>query len=163
MIEMSKAEAHVALQSDDTFQQGVKDCLPTVFGYLSIGIAAGVIAKTAGFSIIEIAFMSTLIYAGSAQFILAGMYAAGAPASAIILLYFVNLRHLLMSAALAPYFTKLPLLKMSLSVLKLQMKRSALQCSMQRKRIFRRKMDDWAKCNGLFKLDSCYYHWRVIW
>ena len=84
---MSKAEAHVALQSDDTFQQGVKDCLPTVFGYLSIGIAAGVIAK-AGFSIIEIAFMSTLIYAGSAQFILAGMYAAGAPASAIILLYF---------------------------------------------------------------------------
>ncbi|MGQ0418165.1 branched-chain amino acid ABC transporter permease, partial [Bacillus sp. HC-TM] len=51
---MSKAQAHVALQSDDTFQQGVKDCLPTVFGYLSIGIAAGVIAKTAGFSIIEI-------------------------------------------------------------------------------------------------------------
>ena len=45
MIEMSKAQAHVALQSDDTFQQGVKDCLPTVFGYLSIGIAAGVIAK----------------------------------------------------------------------------------------------------------------------
>ena len=42
---MSKAQAHVALQSDDTFQQGVKDCLPTVFGYLSIGIAAGVIAK----------------------------------------------------------------------------------------------------------------------
>ena len=52
--------------------------------------------------------MSTLIYAGSAQFILAGMY-AGAPASAIILLYFVNLRHLLMS--LAPYFMKLPLFK----------------------------------------------------
>ncbi|MBG0968535.1 AzlC family ABC transporter permease [Bacillus sp. SRB3LM] len=100
---MSKAQAHVALQSDDTFQQGVKDCLPTVFGYLSIGIAAGVIAKTAGFSIIEIAFMSTLIYAGSAQFILAGMYAAGAPASAIIFtVFFVNLRHLLMSAALAP-------------------------------------------------------------
>ena len=62
------------MQSDDTFQQGVKDCLPTVFGYLSISIATGVIAKTAGFSIIEIAFMSTLIYAGSAQFILAGMY-----------------------------------------------------------------------------------------
>lgn len=109
---MSKAEAHVALQSDDTFQQGVKDCLPTVFGYLSIGIAAGVIAKTAGFSIIEIAFMSTLIYAGSAQFILAGMYAAGAPASAIIFtVFFVNLRHLLMSAALTPYFTKIPLFK----------------------------------------------------
>ncbi|PEO68502.1 branched-chain amino acid ABC transporter permease [Bacillus toyonensis] len=109
---MNKAQAHMTLQSDDSFQQGVKDCLPTVFGYLSIGIAAGVIAKTAGFSVIEIAFMSTLIYAGSAQFILAGMYAAGAPASAIIFtVFFVNLRHLLMSAALAPYFTKIPLFK----------------------------------------------------
>uniref|UniRef100_UPI0015C518EB AzlC family ABC transporter permease n=1 Tax=Bacillus sp. S1-R5C1-FB TaxID=1973491 RepID=UPI0015C518EB len=108
---MSKAEAHVALQSNDTFQQGVQDCLPTVFGYLSIGIAAGVIAKTAGFSIIAIAFMSTLIYAGSAQCILAGMYAAGAPASAIIfIVLFVNLRHLLMSSALSVYFTNLPLL-----------------------------------------------------
>ncbi|WP_129111091.1 AzlC family ABC transporter permease [Bacillus toyonensis] len=109
---VNKAQAHMTLQSDDSFQQGVKDCLPTVFGYLSIGIAAGVIAKTAGFSIIEIAFMSTLMYAGSAQFILAGMYAAGAPASAIIFtVFFVNLRHLLMSAALAPYFTKIPLFK----------------------------------------------------
>lgn len=33
--------------------------------------------------------MSTLIYAGSAQFILAGMYAAGAPASAIIFTVFL--------------------------------------------------------------------------
>lgn len=109
---MNKAQAHMTLQSDGTFQQGVKDCLPTVFGYLSIGIAAGVIAKTAGFSIIEIAFMSTLIYAGSAQFILAGMYAAGAPASAIIFtVFFVNLRHLLMSAALAPTSRKFLYLK----------------------------------------------------
>ncbi|MFJ8526961.1 AzlC family ABC transporter permease [Bacillus sp. NPDC094106] len=109
---MSRAEVQVTLHSDETFRQGMKDCLPTVLGYLSIGIAAGVIAKTAGFSIVEIAFMSTLIYAGSAQFILAGMYAAGAPASAIIFtVFFVNLRHLLMSAALAPYFIKVPFLK----------------------------------------------------
>lgn len=109
---MSRAEVQMTLHSDETFRQGMKDCLSTVLGYLSIGIAAGVIAKTAGFSIVEIAFMSTLIYAGSAQFILAGMYAAGAPASAIIFtVFFVNLRHLLMSAALAPYFMKVPFLK----------------------------------------------------
>ncbi|MDH2880805.1 AzlC family ABC transporter permease [Bacillus cytotoxicus] len=109
---MSRAKVQFAMQDDETFRQGVKDCLPTVLGYLSIGIAAGVIAKTAGFSIIEIAFMSTLIYAGSAQFILAGMYAAGASASAIIFtVFFVNLRHLLMSAALAPYFLQVPFLR----------------------------------------------------
>lgn len=39
------AEAYVGIQQEDSFLQGVKDCLPTVFGYLSIGFAAGVIEK----------------------------------------------------------------------------------------------------------------------
>ena len=109
---MTRVGLQMQVQGNETFEQGVKDCLPTVLGYLSIGIAAGVIEKTAGFSLVEIALMSTLIYAGSAQFILAGMFAAGAPATAIIFtVFFVNLRHLLMSAALAPYLKKLPLWK----------------------------------------------------
>ncbi|AIK38878.1 branched-chain amino acid ABC transporter permease [Bacillus pseudomycoides] len=109
---MARAEVQMTMHGNETFQQGVKDCLPTVLGYLSIGIAAGVIEKTAGFSLTEIALMSTLIYAGSSQFILAGMFAAGAPTSAIIFtVFFVNLRHLLMSAALAPYLMKVPFLK----------------------------------------------------
>jgi 4-azaleucine resistance transporter AzlC len=91
------------------FGQGVKDCLPTVLGYLSIGFAAGVIEKTAGLSIAEIALVSLLLYAGSAQFILAGMLITNSSISAIIFtIFFVNLRHLLMSAALAPYFRHLP-------------------------------------------------------
>ncbi|MCP3772346.1 AzlC family ABC transporter permease [Paenibacillus sp. MZ04-78.2] len=95
--------------NEESFLQGVKDCLPTVLGYLSIGFAAGVVEKTAGVSLAEIALMSLLLYAGSAQFIAAGMLAAGSPATAIIFtVFFVNLRHLLMSAALAPYFRHLP-------------------------------------------------------
>lgn len=94
------------------FFQGVKDCLPTVFGYLSIGFAAGVVERTAGFSLLEIALLSLLLYAGSAQFITAGMMMAGMPASAIIAtVFFVNLRHLLMGAALAPLFRHLPVWK----------------------------------------------------
>ncbi|MDM5187951.1 AzlC family ABC transporter permease [Bacillus sp. DX4.1] len=109
---MARAEVQMPMHGDETFRQGVKDCLPTVLGYLSIGIAAGVIEKTAGFSLAEITLMSILIYAGSSQFILAGMFAAGAPASAIIFtVFFVNLRHLLMSAALAPYLKKVPFMK----------------------------------------------------
>ncbi|GIP32824.1 branched-chain amino acid ABC transporter permease [Paenibacillus sp. J2TS4] len=92
--------------------QGVKDCLPTVMGYLSIGFAAGVLEKTAGLSLAEIALMSLLLYAGSAQFIAAGMLALSSPATAIIFtVFFVNLRHLLMSAAVAPYFRHLPVWK----------------------------------------------------
>ncbi|MCI1695405.1 AzlC family ABC transporter permease [Aneurinibacillus aneurinilyticus] len=103
------AEAYVGIQQEDSFLQGVKDCLPTVFGYLSIGFAAGVIERTAGLSIMEIVLMSLFLYAGSAQFIAAGMLVAGAPISAIILtIFFANLRYLLLSAALAPYFRHLP-------------------------------------------------------
>lgn len=92
----------------DTFRQGVKDCVPTLLGYLSIGFAAGVIERTAGLSIAEIALISLILYAGSAQFIAAGMMAASSSITTIIItIFFVNLRHLLLSAALAPYFRHL--------------------------------------------------------
>ncbi|UHA75913.1 AzlC family ABC transporter permease [Paenibacillus sp. 481] len=95
--------------------QGVKDCLPTVLGYLSIGFAAGVLERAAGLTIMEILLMSLFVYAGSAQFITAGMVLAGAPVTAIIFTIFLaNLRHLLMSAALAPYFRHLPIWKNTL-------------------------------------------------
>jgi 4-azaleucine resistance transporter AzlC len=75
---------------------------------LSIGLAAGVVEKTAGLSVAEIALMSICLYAGSAQFIAAGMMAANGSASAIIItIFFVNLRHILLSAALSPYFRHL--------------------------------------------------------
>lgn len=88
-----------------SFRQGVVDCIPTLLGYLSIGFAAGVIEATAGMSLLEIALLSTFLYAGSAQFITAGMVMSGAPiASIIVTVFFVNLRHLLLSAAIAPNF-----------------------------------------------------------
>ena len=97
---------------NDTFFQGVKDCIPTLFGYISIGFAFGVVGIASGLHIIEIFLLSVLVYAGSAQFIFCSLYVAGAPATAVILTVFiVNLRHLLMSFSLAPYFTKESLLK----------------------------------------------------
>lgn len=90
-----------------TFNEGVKACVPTILGYAGIGIAAGVVGKSVGLSILEIALMSILVYAGSAQFIICGMIAIQAPISAIILTTFlVNLRHFLMSMSVATYFKK---------------------------------------------------------
>lgn len=89
------------------FLEGVKACLPTLFGYFSIGFAAGIVEKTAGLSLLEIALLCLLLYAGSAQFILAGMVQTAFSAVAVaVTIFFVNLRHLLFSAALAPYFRK---------------------------------------------------------
>ncbi len=50
----------------ETFLQGVKDCVPTLLGYWSIGFAAGVVERTAGLSLAEIALLCLLLYAGSA-------------------------------------------------------------------------------------------------
>ncbi len=78
--------------------------LPVVLGYLPIGFAYGILAQKAGLSTFNTLAMSVLVYAGSAQLIAVGLFAGGAsPFSIILTTFVVNLRHLLMSAALSPY------------------------------------------------------------
>lgn len=106
---MAVGEGVRVVEESDSFLQGVKDCMPTVFGYLSIGFAAGVIERTAGMSMLEIILISLFLYAGSAQFIAASMLVAGASMPAILFaIFFVNLRYLLLSASIAPYFKSFP-------------------------------------------------------
>lgn len=106
--EILNLKTNTYAKNEESFWKGVKDCVPTLLGYLSIGVAAGVVEKTAGLSIAEIALLSILVYAGSAQFIAAGMIVMSNPVSAIVFtIFFVNLRHFLMSAALSPYFRHL--------------------------------------------------------
>jgi len=101
------------------FIQGVKDCIPTIFGYLSIGFACGILSKSCGLTFAEAIGMSIFIYAGSAQFIASSMILSNASIASIILtIFFVNFRHLFMSASLAPYFKKNSLLEnLSIGVL----------------------------------------------
>ncbi|HAU33006.1 MAG TPA: branched-chain amino acid ABC transporter permease, partial [Lysinibacillus sp.] len=97
---------------NDSFIQGVKDCVPTLLGYISIGLAFGVVGSASGLSVLEIALLTILIYAGSAQFIFCALLLTSSPASAIIVTIFVvNLRHLLMSLTLAPHFTHYSMLR----------------------------------------------------
>jgi 4-azaleucine resistance transporter AzlC len=95
----------VAQPYPSTFAHGMRAAGPVVLGYLPIGFAFGVLARTAGLTVAEIGLMSLLVYAGSAQFIGTGMIGAAVAAPAIISTTFlVNLRHLLMSTALVPSF-----------------------------------------------------------
>lgn len=96
---------------NQSFYQGVRACIPTVLGYLGIGIAAGVVEKGVGMTLLQIALVSIIVYAGSAQFIICGLIAIQAPPSTIIATVFlVNLRHFLMSMSVAPYFRDYSLL-----------------------------------------------------
>ncbi len=75
---------------------------PICLGYFPIGLALGVLAQQAGIPAWAVAMMSIMVFAGSAQFICVAMIAAGASVFSIILTTFiVNLRHALMSSALA--------------------------------------------------------------
>ena len=97
------------------FTSGARAGLPVVLGYLSIGFAAGVVQRASGLSVAEVVLMSLVLYAGSAQFVAASMIAAARPPVAVIVtVLFVNLRHLLLSAALAPFFARVPAWKNAL-------------------------------------------------
>ena len=81
--------------------------MPVVLGYIPVGFAFGVLAVQAGMNPLTVALMSYFVYAGSAQLIAADMLAHGAGTASIVFTTFiVNLRHLLMSAALAPYLNR---------------------------------------------------------
>ncbi len=86
------------------WKSGVSQAVPIVLGYVPIGLAFGVLAQKASISTLNALLMSLLVYAGSAQLIAVGLFASGVPPFSIILTTFVvNLRHLLMSAAVAPF------------------------------------------------------------
>jgi 4-azaleucine resistance transporter AzlC len=98
----------------------MRAALPVVLGYLGIGLAAGVVERAAGLSYAEVLLISTVLYAGSAQFVVTSMLSLASPASAIVLtVFFLNLRHLLLSAALAPKLRAAPAWKNALLGLQL--------------------------------------------
>ena len=87
--------------------RGVSRALPITLGYVPIGFAYGVLAQKAGLSAFNTMAMSIFVYAGSSQLIAVGLFAAGAaPLSIILTTFIVNLRHMLMASALAPYLNR---------------------------------------------------------
>lgn len=86
--------------------QGAEAAWPICVGYFPVGLALGVLADQAGIPFWAVGLMSVLVFAGSAQFIAVAMLAAGASSLSIILMTLVvNLRHVLMSSALAVFLS----------------------------------------------------------
>lgn len=93
--------------SKNDFIEGTKASIPICLGYIPLGIACGILSQKAGLSPFQIGLFSLFVYAGSGQFITASLLIAGASISTIIFTTFIlNLRHMLLSSTLSPYFTK---------------------------------------------------------
>lgn len=100
------------MDSSLSFKSGLRDVLPTVFGYIGVGLAMGIVANTSHLSVLAVLLMSLIVYAGSAQFIIISMLLAGSPVSAIVLSTFlINSRMILMSMTVARYFKRDSLLQ----------------------------------------------------
>ncbi|MBZ0298965.1 MAG: AzlC family ABC transporter permease [Anaerolineae bacterium] len=90
------------------FLIGMKDTFPLILGAIPFGIIFGALAINAGLSPAATMGMSLFVFAGSAQFIGAGLVGQGASLGVIVLTTFVvNLRHVLYSASLGPYMKRL--------------------------------------------------------
>ena len=78
-----------------TFRVALTATLPVMAGYLVLGMAFGLLMTDKGFAAGWAVLMSVFVYAGSMQFVGAGLLAGGASlASAALMTLLVNARHL---------------------------------------------------------------------
>jgi branched chain amino acid efflux pump len=79
---------------------------------LGFGFVYGLAAREAGFSPIEAIAMSLIVFGGASQFAAVGYVASGLAWPAIVILTgLLNARHLLYSAALAPWLRDVPFVR----------------------------------------------------
>lgn len=88
---------------------GARRAIPLALSTLAVGLVFGVAARRTGLNLAESLLMSGLVSAGTAQFVALGLWAAPLPIFPLIVTTFViNLRHVLMGAALRPWLRALP-------------------------------------------------------
>jgi len=75
-----------------------------------VGVPFGIVARQSGLDPLQVSGTSVLIFAGAAQFAAVDLIAKGAGAPLVVLtVLLINLRHLLMAAALRPLLGRRPL------------------------------------------------------
>lgn len=87
----------------DDARRGLSDIWPAMLAAVPIGLLFGALAAGKGLSPLETMLMSTLVFAGGAQFAAIELWATPAPVGALVFsTLLINARHVLMSASLVP-------------------------------------------------------------
>src|ERR1700741_2769398 len=98
-------------------RQLIRDGLGIIVSAAGFGFVYGLAARDAGFSPVEVLAMSTFVFGGASQFAAVGYVAGGLAWPGIILLTaLLNARHLLYSAALAPWLRDRPFAERAVAV-----------------------------------------------
>jgi len=97
-------------QTMKSFWAGVRAESPLLVGVFPFGLIYGALALSAGLSPAAAQMMSSIVFAGSSQFVATQLIHDSTPGLVIVLtIGVVNLRHMLYSASVAPYIEHLPM------------------------------------------------------
>jgi branched chain amino acid efflux pump len=103
------SSAAATASPEESRRRLILEALGIAVSAIGFGFVYGLSARQAGFSPLEAMAMSTIVFAGAAQFAAIGYVAAGLAWPAIALLtLLLNARHLLYSAALGPWMADVP-------------------------------------------------------
>lgn len=106
------ADAGRARERRDALLQGLRAARPALMPTAIWGVVAGIAMVKTGLTLGQALAMTLLIYSGSAQMAVLPLIAADAPVSiALLTAFVVNLRFVIFSATLWPYFGRLPMLR----------------------------------------------------
>ena len=87
------------------FVYGLRQSLTVAIGYAPVAVTFGILATQLGLTFWEAGLMSFFVFAGAAQFIAIGMLHQGATVWMIgLTTLIVNIRHVLMSLSIVPFF-----------------------------------------------------------
>lgn len=88
--------------------EGARESWPVALGVFTYGLVFGLLARQAGLSAAGALSMSAFVFAGASQFVALGLWGPDLPFTGIVVTTLVvNLRHVLMGAALGPWFSRL--------------------------------------------------------
>ena len=92
----------------EALRLGALGSLPLGVSVFAYGLVFGILAGQVDMSILESMLMSTLVFAGASQFVVLDLWVDPLPVGAIVLAALaVNLRHVLMGAAMRPWLAGL--------------------------------------------------------
>lgn len=83
----------------EQFYAGAGSAAPICLGIIPVGISYGLLAMQAGLSRLQTVLMSVLVMAGSSQLMAVGMLGSATILSILTAVFFVNLRHIVMSSS----------------------------------------------------------------
>ena len=92
-------------RTDSDLLAGVRDVLPLMLGIVPFALVAGIAAVDAGLGLAEAVGMSVIVFAGASQLAALELLGSNAPLAVVIgTAAVINLRMVMYSASIAPYF-----------------------------------------------------------